>query len=435
MTAPSDVAALADSLRSGERTLDQHVEALCDRIESDNPPILALLPEPDRRRRLRTEAAALEARFPEPAARPALYGLPVAIKDIFNVDGLPTRAGTAVPSELFEGPEASCVTRLKEAGALIAGKSVTTEFAYFEPGATRNPHNREHTPGGSSSGSAAAVAAGLVSLALGSQTVGSVIRPAAFCGVAGFKPSYGRIATDGVIAYSPSVDHVGAFAPDAAGLALVAAVLLDGWQTAVHDGRAGQRPVIGVPEGAYLDQAEPEGRAAFDRHVALLREAGFDVRSVDALDDIEAVSRRHRDIATAEFAEVHEQWFAQYGALYRPRTALLVEAGREVSAQEREAGRASIGELGQRLQALMDEHGIDVWASPPATGPAPLGLGSTGNPAMNLPWTHAGMPAVTLPAGTAGNGLPLGFQLSARFGADEQLLAWAQTLEPLLVGA
>lgn len=441
MTGPSisqsaggDLAALAESLRSGELALDAHVEALCDRIERDNLPILALLPEPDRRGRLAAGAAALEARYPEAAARPALYGLTVAVKDIFSVDGLPTRAGTAVPSELFEGPEASCVTRLKEAGALVAGKAVTTEFAFFEPGATRNPHNRAHTPGGSSSGSAAAVAAGLVSFALGSQTVGSVIRPAAFCGVAGFKPSFGRIATDGVIAYSPSVDHVGVFASDGAGLALVASVLLDGWQAAAHGEAAGERPVIGIPQGAYLDQAEPEGRAAFDRHVSRLIEGGCDVRSIDALDDIEALSKRHRDIATAEFAEVHQHWYAEYGALYRPRTANLVEAGWAVSAEEREAGRTSIASLRQRMDALMDEHGLDAWASPPATGPAPLGLGSTGNPAMNLPWTHAGMPAVTLPAGAAENGLPLGLQLSARFGADEGLLAWAQALEPLLAG-
>ena len=432
MSAPSGLHALAEALRSGTVTPTAYVDEVCARIEQENPRVLALLSEPDRRGRLQQEAFELERLFPDPAARPALYGVPVAVKDIFSVDGFVTRAGSALPPELFEGPEASCVARLREAGALIAGKAVTTEFAYFEPGATRNPRNHAHTPGGSSSGSAAAVAAGFAPLALGSQTVGSVIRPAAFCGVAGFKPSYGRIATDGVIAYSRSVDHVGAFARDAAGLSLVASVLLDGWGAVAHASKAGRQPVIGVPEGPYLAQAEDEALAAFERQIAALEAAGCEVQRVPALEDIEELNRRHRDLATAEFAQVHERWFADWGALYRPRTAALVEAGWLVSGEDVAAGVASIAELHGRLGGLMDAQGIDLWASPPATGPAPEGFTSTGNPTMNLPWTHAGMPVVTLPAGEAANGLPLGLQLSARFMADEHLLAWAETLEPLL---
>ena len=428
---PQPLDALAAALRSGETSVTANTEALIERIEVENPRILALLPEHDRVGRLRAEAQAIEARFPDAATRPALYGLPVAIKDIINVDGLTTRAGTAIPSELFAGPEATCVTRLREAGALIVGKAVTTEFAYFEPGPTRNPHDVGHTPGGSSSGSASAVTGGLVDFALGSDTVGSVIRPAAFCGVVGFKPSYGRIPTDGVLYYSPSVDHVGAFAPDAAGVALGASVLLDGWRHDEYEASAGQLPIVGVPDGPYIAQADEVGLAAFEQQLATLVAAGREVQRIPALDDIEVLTKRHRDIATAEFADVHDAWFTQYGALYRPRSALLVEAGRTTSDDDREAGRRSIAELEARLRSLMDERGIDVWASPPAPGPAPFGLGSTGNPAMNLPWTHAGMPAVTLPAG-ASDGLPLGLQLSARLGADEQLLAWAEAVEPLL---
>ena len=163
--------------------------------------------------RLRREASDLLRRYPDPMARPPLFGALVGVKDIFHVDGFVTRAGSELPPELFAGPEASCVTALRAAGALILGKTVTTQFAYFAPGPTRHPLSttlgETRTPGGSSSGSAAAVAAGFAPLALGTQTIGSIIRPAAFCGVVGFKPSFGRVATDGVIPLSPSADTVG----------------------------------------------------------------------------------------------------------------------------------------------------------------------------------------------------------------------------------
>ena len=432
---PSDLATLVPLLRSGDLPLATYLDALCNRIDEVNPSVLALLPERDRRSRLIEEGQALETRFPRPEGRPALFGVPVAVKDIIRADGFATRAGSALPSGLFEGTEASCVWRLREAGALVLGKTVSTEFAYFEPGATRNPRNLAHTPGGSSSGSAAAVAAGLAPLALGTQTVGSVIRPAAFCGIPGFKPSYGRVPTDGILPYSLSVDHVGFFTQDAAGLAQVAAVLLEGWRPEAHAMQVGHRPTVGVPDGAYLAQAEPAAREAFERQLDTLRRAGCTVRRVCALDDIEQIAKRHNELASAEFAEVHRRWFEEYGALYRPRTAALVRSGRAVTPREREAGASSRDELRARLQALMDEHGLDVWASPAATGPAPKGLASTGDPAMNLPWTHAGMPAVTLPAGLVDGGLPLGLQLSARFGEDEALLAWAAALETPLARA
>jgi len=431
---PTDLAALVEALHSGALDTGAHLEALLDRIDDRNPEVLALLPEDDRRGRLRADLAALEARFPDHTNRPPLYGVPVVVKDIVHVDGLITRAGSALPSSLFEGPEAAVVTRLRDAGALVLAKSVTTEFAYFEPGPTRNPRNLEHTPGGSSSGSAAAVAAGMAPLAIGSQTVGSVLRPAAFCGVVGFKPSYDRIPRDGVIPYSPSVDHIGLFAPDVAGIALAAGALLNGWDASAHRRAAEVEPVLGVPDGPYLGQAEPAARGAFESQLATLAASGLTVRRVPAFEDIAAITERHRDVASAEFAETHERWYDDYGALYRPRTAALVRTGRAVTPEARETGFRSRTELRHRLKRLMDEHGIDAWVSPSATGPAPAGLASTGDPAMNLPWTHAGVPAVSIPAGPASNGLPLGLQVAARFGADEALLAWAERLTGLLDG-
>ena len=182
--APLD--ATVEALTRGEADLIAYIDEMCDRVEKFDAQVEAILPEPDRRNRLRTEAKELQKRFANPDDRLPLHGALVAVKDIIHVSGFVTKAGSELPPELFAGPEATCVSWLRDAGALILGKSVTTEFAYFEPGPTRNPHNLEHTPGGSSSGSAAGVAAGFCPLALGSQTIGSVIRPAAFCGVVGF---------------------------------------------------------------------------------------------------------------------------------------------------------------------------------------------------------------------------------------------------------
>jgi len=232
--------------------------------------VRAFLPEEGRFERLRREEEALQVRWPnrtdpsdpsdpsDSKHRPPLFGVPVGVKDIFHVEGFPTGGGSRLPPEALRGPEAACVKTLKEAGALILGKTVSTEFAYFAPGPTRNPWNPEHTPGGSSSGSAAAVGAGLCSLALGTQTIGSILRPAAFCGVVGFKPSYERISRDGVIPLAPSLDHVGFFTPDVAGAERAAAVLCRDWRPA----KPGRKPRLGVPEGPYLERASGEGRAA-----------------------------------------------------------------------------------------------------------------------------------------------------------------------------
>jgi Asp-tRNA(Asn)/Glu-tRNA(Gln) amidotransferase A subunit family amidase len=201
----------------------------------------------------------LAARHPDRARRPPLFGVALGVKDAFHVDGLPTRAGSRLPPEVLQGPEGPCVAALRQAGALVVGKTVTTEFTYFAPGPTRNPRNPKHTPGGSSSGSAAAVAAGLVPLALGTQTIGSITRPAAFCGVVGFKASYGRISRDGVIPLAPSLDQVGFFTAGVDGAARVAPLLVREWRHAHPEGR----PVLGVPEGPYLESASPEGLAHF----------------------------------------------------------------------------------------------------------------------------------------------------------------------------
>ena len=360
-----------------------------------------------------------------------MYGVLLGVKDVFNVDGFPTRAGAQLPPALFAGAEATCVSALRSAGAIILGKTVSTEFAWAEPGPTRNPHNLAHTPGGSSSGSAAAVAAGFCPLALGTQTIGSVIRPAAFCGIVGFKPSYGRISTDGLVFFSPSLDTVGFFTQGVAGIALVAPFLCKDWKPAELE----TLPVLGVPDGPYLEQASVEALAAFEQQLSVLEKAGYTVRHVKAMSDIAAINQRNRQLMFAEMARVHAPWFAQYESLYRPRTAAAIHEGQAVDDKTLTTARTDRALVRAKFQVLMSQHGIDLWLSPAATGPAPEGIETTGNPVMNLPWTHAGLPVITLPAGKAANGLdglPLGLQCAADFMADEKLVGWTEGISGLL---
>lgn len=420
---------IAEQLRHANNLAEALTDLLRPRFEQIEPQIDAFVPENDFWERLDASANALQAQYPEPDARPPLYGVPVGIKDIFHAEGFITRAGTALPPRLFAGDEAAVVSQLKAAGALVIGKTVTTELAYFEPGPTRNPHNLARTPGGSSSGSAAAVAAGLVPLASGTQTVGSVIRPAAYCGIVGYKPSFDRIDTAGMVYYSRSADHTGLFTQDVAGMRLVAALLVNEWRSDVE---ISERPVLAIPEGPYLEQTSPTGLAAFREQVERLRAAEYDVVSIETLSKIEAIDALHNTMIAAEFAQEHAAWFATYQGLYRPRTAEKLREGQAVSEQALEAARKDQLILRNKLEADLNRHGADLWICPAAPGEAPRGISATGSPKMNLPWTNAGLPTLSIPAGAGPKGLPLGLQVVGRFGDDERLLAWAEALEAAL---
>ncbi|MGM0604603.1 MAG: amidase [Halobacteriota archaeon] len=420
---------IASSLRSGRSTPSATLDRLEERIDRIDAEVRALLPEEHRFDRLEREAAALEARYRDPGSRPPLYGVPIGVKDIFHVDGQQTIAGSSLPADELTGGESAAVTALRAAGALVLGKTVTTEFAYFAPGPTRNPHNLEHTPGGSSSGSAAAVAAGLCPLALGSQTIGSVNRPAAFCGVVGVKPSYDRIPIDGVLPVAPSVDHVGFFTQDVHGAIRAANVLYDDWRSGE---RPTEDPTIAAVDGPYLQQASQTGRTHFDRHVNALETAGFEVERLTVVPEIESVNDRHTDLVAAETALSHAARFPRYADRYADETAALIEQGRDVDVGSLCDARAGRLALRNAVHDRMDEYGIDLVISPAAPGPAPAGLETTGDPIMNLPWTHAGVPTVTVPASKTGAGLPIGLQCSARFGADESLLRWCGSIADAL---
>jgi len=424
-------ARLADAvraLRDGEDTARNYAAACCDQIEELDPEVRAFLPEPDRRDRVLAAAEDRDQQYPEPSDRPPLFGVPVGIKDIFHVDGLPTRAGAEVPADVLAGPQAAAVTSLFAAGAVVLGKTVTTEFAYFAPGPTRNPHDLDRTPGGSSSGSAAAVAAGECPLAIGTQTMGSVIRPAAFCGIVGVKPSFGRIPTDGVIPVSPSLDTIGAFTQGTEGARLAASVLCAEW-----DGPAAapDDPVLGVPDAAYLDRAEAVGREGFETTLEDLADRGFELVRTTALADIGRLIEAHVTLMGAEMADAHEEWYAVYGDRYAPETVSLIEDGLAAADDEVRSAREGRHRIRASLESTMAERGIDAWIAPAAPGPAPRGIDDTGDPVMNAPWTYAGLPAVTVPAGDV-DGLPLGVQLVGAFEDDEALLALAADVDRAL---
>lgn len=419
---------LLESLRSNELTFPEFLAQVEARFREHEPSILSFLPEENRFARLHEEAESLVLRFPDLINRPLLFGMLVGVKDIFQVDGFITQAGSRLPSELLQGEEAESVTRLKDAGALIFGKTVTTEFAYFSPGATRNPYNPEHTPGGSSSGSAAAVAAGFCQLALGTQTIGSIIRPASFCGVVGVKPTYDRVSREGVIPLSPALDHVGFFTPDVETALYGARILYKDWDEPVSPLK---KPALGIPEGPYLQNVSDEGRAHFEKICELLG-ANYQLQRIPLMSDFQAVRDRHDIIMSAEAAQVHKGWFEKYESLYSGKFTELIRRGQQVSSDQLQKAFAARDIFRSDLRRMFLDRKIDLWISPSTVGPAPRGLDNTGDPVMNLPWTQAGLPVINLPAGKNQQGLPLGLQIVGNWYKDESLLIWAKDLEKAL---
>lgn len=416
---------LTQAFRAGELSITNYISQIENQFEKVEPAVLSILPEPNRFERLQKEAEELAKKYPDVHNRPPLFGMTVGVKDIFHVNGFVTQAGSNLPAEELQGNEAASVTKLKNAGALILGKTVTTEFAYFTPGPTRNPHNPNHTPGGSSSGSAAAVGAGLCPIALGTQTIGSVIRPAAFCGAVGFKPTYERISREGVIPLSPTFDHVGIFANDVKTANQVASIVISNWGMVIEE----RKPILGIPEGQYLNSMSKEGLAHFE-NICKLLSANYELRSVRVMDDFDDIKSRHDAIMSYDASQVHKEWFAKHETLYSSKFSDLIRRGQQItnyqlSLQARDTFRNQINEA-------MNQNQIDLWVCPPALGPAPKGLDSTGDPAMCLPWTQIGFPAVNIPTTKNEDNLPMGLQLVGKWNSDESLLTWAEEIEKVV---
>jgi len=359
--------------------------------------------------------------------RPPLAGLPVGVKDIFDTAGLLTECGTPILAGRRPARDSAAVGRLRAAGAVVLGKTVTTEFAFYSPGKTRNPHDPARTPGGSSSGSAAAVAAGMVPAAIGSQTAGSVIRPASFCGVVGMKPTHGLVPLDGVIPFAPSLDTAGLFTREVADLAPILAAL------GVGSGRpapAAGPPSVGLCRTEQWPLAEPSSRAAVERAAALLAAAGVAVEEVDLGPAFAGLAEAQRTVMAAEAAVTFRELRARHGDRMSLVLREFLDGGAAAPAARVAAARAQAERCRALLPALFARTGVLL--TPSAPGEAPAGLASTGDPAMNRIWTLLGVPCLSLPGATGPAGLPVGVQLVGPAGGDGALVAAAAFVEDRL---
>jgi Asp-tRNA(Asn)/Glu-tRNA(Gln) amidotransferase A subunit family amidase len=367
----------------------------------------------------------------------ALHGVPVGIKDIFDTADMPTENGTVLYAGRTPSRDAAVIAMLRAAGAVIMGKTVTTEFAYFSPGKTRNPHNPEHTPGGSSSGSAAAVAAGMVPLALGSQTNGSTIRPAAYCGVIGFKPTHGMISRQGILTLSRTLDHVGLFARSIDDIALLATQLV-GYDERDPDTRPRARipfvevaaeepplpPMFAFVKTPYWERADEDTKEGL---AELIEQLGAQVEEIELLPSAIDAWELHRTIMEAEMAvNLEGEWNKGRDRLSEQLRAQL-ERGRNVRALDYQRALSRIAPIHESFVELFEQR-YDAILTLAATGAAPKGLSSTGDPVFCTLWTLCGMPAISLPLLQSANELPLGVQLVGPRDGDARLLRTARWL-------
>jgi amidase len=428
--APKAGAGILDLLRqfrNDETAADRYAAACLEKAAAIQPTLKAfeVLPSDTQRR-------------PGP-----LSGIPVAIKDIIATSDMPTTNGSPVYKDHIPARDAWVVERLRQLGATIFGKTVSTEFAWRHPGPTVNPWNADHTPGGSSSGSAAAVAAGLVPLALGTQTLGSVIRPAAFNGIVGFKPSYGAIPRTGVHPLSPSLDHVGFFARRVDDVALALSLLAASSDADLHGrpvpafqvdvGRGVEplgKPRLGIVRFEKWSRAEPEQQKVFDTAIEKLRAAGAVMEEL-VLAELDRVNwQAILTILESEGAHLFAEMVARHPDRTSDHLKLLVKNGKAIPASDYLAARAMQETRRRALAGQMK--GFDALLTLPAFGEAPRGLSFTGDAEYCAPWTFVGAPAVTLPAGFGPNGLPLGIQLVGDYRNDWRALKVAKWVEVVL---
>lgn len=415
-------AAAARRIAEGALTSEALLRALLDRIAARESEVRAWA-------HLDAERALAEARARD-AERPRgpLHGVPVGVKDVIDAAGQPTECNSPIYRGHVAAQDAACVQRLREGGAVIMGKTVTTEFAFMRPGPTTHPRDRARTPGGSSSGSAAAVADRMVPVALGTQTGGSTIRPAAFCGVVGYKPGFGRFDLHGVKLLAPSLDTIGVMTRSVEDVALVSAVMAGTTPSAVEP--------IDTPRFAtllpYREQAEPQTLAVFEQTMRLAAKRGAAVRALEPPPDFAGLNDAHRVIMAEQTARAFAREWAQHRDALSPELRDFIARGRSYSAAERDSAWVLVDRCRAWLAANLAQGEIIATLSAP--GVAPLGLAATGNAIFNRLWSLLQSACLTIPMGEGAHGLPLGLQLVAHDGAEQSLLPAGEWLMRCLHG-
>jgi Asp-tRNA(Asn)/Glu-tRNA(Gln) amidotransferase A subunit family amidase len=440
MTELADLTALQarNLIASGDLSALDLTEACLARIAERDPEIGAWQYLDAEGARRQASAADVQRRSNRPCG--PLHGLPVGIKDIIDVAGLPCENGTALDAGRRPKRDAHVVTRLRAAGAIIMGKTVTTELAYFHPGKTKNPHDPSRTPGGSSSGSVAAVAAGMVPLAVGSQTAGSVIRPASYCGVVGYKPSFGLIGRSGVLLLASPLDTLGVFARTIEDVALIGDVVA-GYDPNDADSVLGAPPQLldfarakppAPPMVAFVKQpawedAEPGTKEAF---MELAAELGDRCHEVPLPKTFERAAAAHQVLMRVGFAHNLLKYYERGKDTLSPTLRAAIEEGQEFKAVAYLTALDFRDGISHVIEEIMRNYSVIV--TPAAPGEAPKGLDATGSPAFNVIWTMLGVPAITLPLMQGPDGMPLGVQLVGQHGHDGKLLRTASWLAQFL---
>jgi Asp-tRNA(Asn)/Glu-tRNA(Gln) amidotransferase A subunit family amidase len=346
-----------------------------------------------------------------------LSEIPFGAKDIIETQGMATEYGSPLYKGRLGVKDAAIIRMMRSRGAVLLGKTVTTAFAYRTPGPTRNPRNLEHTPGGSSSGSAAAVAAGMVPFTIGEQTRGSMIRPASYCGITGFKPTHDLLPMEGVLPLAKTQDTLGLYTHTPADMLAL-------WKALGYPAGSNEQITFGVAEP--IPDVEPEMAHAFRESVALLRKAGIAIQPIDIAAILKKVELANDLITFYEGARVHEERLKEFGDRLDQPIATLVRDGMKIPAEKYDEAMHTVSDGRSRISEFFKS--TPVILTPAATGPAPPGLSTTGDPAMNAPWTALGTPAITIPMPVAG-GLPLGLQLTADLRQDSRVLHAAVLLQ------
>ncbi|MDQ3197435.1 MAG: amidase [Pseudomonadota bacterium] len=420
--------AARDDIAAGRLTAAKYLAALLERTARFEPRVQAWQWfDPERAMTL----AKQRDHGPPLGGDALLRGIPIAVKDIIDVMQLPTGMG----SKLYEGERnvAKCSAKIVEciegAGAYVLGKTVTAEFAFLAPGKTRNPWHDAHTPGGSSSGSAAAVAAGFVPGAIGTQTNGSVIRPAAFCGVVGFKPSAGTISADGTLSYSPTLDQTGVFTRSVADAAMLSSYV--GERPIAVDVRNMERPpTLLAVRSPVWEKATPPQRAMLAANIERLRKDGARVEEIELSRAFDRAHSVLRTIMASEAARYFDLLQSRHRENMSVELNALIDEGRAIADADYRTALSAREDLRRSLAEFLRD--ADAIITPPAPGEAPATLTHTGDPAFCTIWTLCGVPALSLPVGFGPNRLPLGLQLVGRFNGDDALLAVAQWCEQQL---